>query len=31
MALPYYRDTNPDIVARSRRTVHAVLADAGEA
>lgn len=25
-ALPYYRDTNPDIVARSWRTVHAVLA-----
>jgi aminoglycoside phosphotransferase (APT) family kinase protein len=24
-ALPYYRDTNPDIVARSRRTVRAVL------
>lgn len=28
-ALPYYRDTNPDIVARSWRTVRAVLADAG--
>jgi aminoglycoside phosphotransferase (APT) family kinase protein len=27
MALPYYRDTNPDIVARSWRAVHAVLAD----
>ncbi|MEO6714574.1 MAG: aminoglycoside phosphotransferase family protein [Mycobacteriales bacterium] len=27
-ALPYYRDTNPDIVIRSWRTVHAVLADA---
>lgn len=26
-ALPYYRDTNPDIVARSWRTVHAVLTD----
>jgi aminoglycoside phosphotransferase (APT) family kinase protein len=26
-ALPYYRDTNPDIVARSWRAVHAVLAD----
>ena len=26
-ALPYYRDTNPDIVARSWRTVAAVLAD----
>jgi aminoglycoside phosphotransferase (APT) family kinase protein len=26
-ALPYYRDTNPDIVARSWRTVRAVLAD----
>ena len=26
-ALPYYRDTNPDIVARSWRTVEAVLAD----
>ena len=28
-ALPYYRDTNPDIVARSWRTVDAVLADVG--
>jgi aminoglycoside phosphotransferase (APT) family kinase protein len=27
MALPYYRDTNPDIVARSWRVVEAVLAD----
>jgi aminoglycoside phosphotransferase (APT) family kinase protein len=27
-ALPYYRDTNPDIVARSKRAVRAVLADA---
>ncbi len=27
-ALPYYRDTNPDIVRRSWRTVEAVLADA---
>lgn len=27
-ALPYYRDTNPDIVARSWRTVEAVLAEA---
>ena len=26
-ALPYYRDTNPDIVARSRRAVREVLAD----
>ena len=26
-ALPYYRDTNPDIVARSRRAVDAVLDD----
>ncbi len=26
-ALPYYRDTNPDIVARSWRTVREVLAD----
>ena len=26
-ALPYYRDTNPDIVARSWHTVHEVLAD----
>ena len=26
-ALPYYRDTNPDIVARSWRTVRAVLGD----
>ena len=26
-ALPYYRDTNPDIVARSWRAVHEVLAD----
>ena len=26
-ALPYYRDTNPDIVARSWRAVNAVLAD----
>jgi aminoglycoside phosphotransferase (APT) family kinase protein len=26
-ALPYYRDTNPDIVARSWRAVRAVLAD----
>lgn len=26
-ALPYYRDTNPDIVARSWRTVRAVLED----
>jgi hypothetical protein len=26
-ALPYYRDTNPDIVGRSVRTVRAVLAD----
>jgi aminoglycoside phosphotransferase (APT) family kinase protein len=26
-ALPYYRDTNPDIVARSWRAVSAVLAD----
>jgi aminoglycoside phosphotransferase (APT) family kinase protein len=26
-ALPYYRDTNPDIVARSWRVVNAVLAD----
>jgi aminoglycoside phosphotransferase (APT) family kinase protein len=28
-ALPYYRDTNPDIVARSWRVVKAVLADLG--
>jgi len=28
-ALPYYRETNPDIVARSWRAVHAVLADVG--
>ena len=28
-ALPYYRDTNPDIVARSWRAVDAVLADLG--
>jgi aminoglycoside phosphotransferase (APT) family kinase protein len=28
-ALPYYRDTNPDIVARSWRTVREVLADLG--
>jgi aminoglycoside phosphotransferase (APT) family kinase protein len=28
-ALPYYRDTNPDIVARSWRVVNAVLADLG--
>jgi aminoglycoside phosphotransferase (APT) family kinase protein len=28
-ALPYYRDTNPDIVERSWRTVRAVLADPG--
>lgn len=27
MALPYYRDTNPDIVARSWRAVRGVLAD----
>jgi aminoglycoside phosphotransferase (APT) family kinase protein len=27
MALPYYRETNPDIVARSWRCVNAVLAD----
>jgi len=27
-ALPYYRNTNPDIVARSWRTVRAVLGDA---
>ena len=27
MALPYYRYSNPDIVARSWRTVNAVLAD----
>jgi aminoglycoside phosphotransferase (APT) family kinase protein len=27
MALPYYRDTNPDIVARSWRAVREVLAD----
>jgi aminoglycoside phosphotransferase (APT) family kinase protein len=27
MALPYYRESNPDIVARSWRAVHAVLAD----
>jgi len=27
-ALPYYRDTNPDIVARSRRVAAAVLAEA---
>jgi aminoglycoside phosphotransferase (APT) family kinase protein len=27
LALPYYHDTNPDIVARSWRTVDAVLAD----
>jgi aminoglycoside phosphotransferase (APT) family kinase protein len=27
MALPYYRDTNPDIVARSWRAVDEVLAD----
>ena len=27
MALPYYRDTNPEIVARSWRVVAAVLAD----
>lgn len=27
MALPYYRDTNPDIVARSWRTIEAVLSD----
>jgi len=26
-ALPYYRDTNPDICARSWRAVHAALAD----
>jgi aminoglycoside phosphotransferase (APT) family kinase protein len=26
-ALPYYRDTNPDIVARSWRAVDAILAD----
>jgi hypothetical protein len=26
LALPYYRDTNPDICARSWRTVEAVLA-----
>ena len=26
-ALPYYRDTNPDIVARSWRAVREVLAD----
>ena len=30
-ALPYYRDTNPDIVARSWRAVGAVLADVGAA
>ncbi|MEO6500711.1 MAG: aminoglycoside phosphotransferase family protein [Jatrophihabitantaceae bacterium] len=30
-ALPYYRDTNPDIVARSWRVVKAVLADLGQA
>ncbi len=28
-ALPYYRDTNPDIVARSWRAIRAVLADLG--
>jgi aminoglycoside phosphotransferase (APT) family kinase protein len=28
-ALPYYRDTNPDLVARSWRAVDAVLADLG--
>ena len=28
-ALPYYRDTNPDIVRRSWRAVHAVLTDLG--
>jgi aminoglycoside phosphotransferase (APT) family kinase protein len=28
-ALPYYRDTNPDIVARSWRAVNAVLTDLG--
>jgi len=27
LALPYYRDTNPDICARSWRAVHAALAD----
>jgi aminoglycoside phosphotransferase (APT) family kinase protein len=27
MALPYYRDTNPDLVARSWRAVRAVLGD----
>ena len=27
LALPYYRDTNPDIVARSWRAVNAVLTD----
>jgi aminoglycoside phosphotransferase (APT) family kinase protein len=26
-AIPYYRDTNPDIVERSWRTIHAVLDD----
>lgn len=26
-ALPYYRDTNPEIVARSWRVIHAVLTD----
>jgi aminoglycoside phosphotransferase (APT) family kinase protein len=30
-ALPYYRHTNPDIVARSRRAVEAVLEDLAEA
>lgn len=30
-ALPYYRDTNPDIVARSWRAVAAVVADLGRA
>jgi aminoglycoside phosphotransferase (APT) family kinase protein len=29
-ALPYYRDTNPDIVARSWRAVRAVLEDGAE-
>ncbi|MEY2404568.1 MAG: hypothetical protein QOD38_2119 [Acidimicrobiaceae bacterium] len=29
-ALPYYRDTNPDIVARSWRAVRAVVADRAE-
>jgi aminoglycoside phosphotransferase (APT) family kinase protein len=28
-ALPYYRDTNPDIVARSRRTARAIAAEQG--